>query len=153
MRKWTAANRERARAINRKSGAKWRLAHPGKWKERAAAYRAEDRDGYNEKKRTYEAANREAARARRKKWADANPGLMAEKCRARQAGLSTATPSWVDRSAIVAVYDAAREQGLTVDHIMPLKGENVCGLHVPWNLQLLSKSENSSKGNRVCLSY
>ena len=40
--------------------------------------------------------------------------------------------------------------GIQVDHIIPLKAEGVCGLHVPWNLQLVTKSYNSSKGNRFC---
>lgn len=59
-----------------------------------------------------------------------------------------AMPKWVDKEALLAIYKEAYEAGLEVDHIIPLNGDGVCGLHVPWNLQLVSKSENRKKGKK-----
>jgi hypothetical protein len=41
----------------------------------------------------------------------------------------------------------------SVDHIIPIKNNNVCGLHVPWNLTIITKSENSSKKNKFDFTY
>ncbi len=62
-----------------------------------------------------------------------------------------ATPPWVDLDAIRAIYRQATAAGLEVDHIVPLKGRGVCGLHVPWNLQPLAKINNRRKSNRLLL--
>lgn len=65
-----------------------------------------------------------------------------------------AMPSWANAEAIQQFYTEAARQTeqtgvqYTVDHIIPLNGNNACGLHVETNLQLLTLSENSAKGNK-----
>jgi len=70
----------------------------------------------------------------------------------------SATPDWLTKDQLKSIewfyIEAKRLEDLDgivrhVDHIVPIKGKEVCGLHVPWNLQILTASENISKGNRV----
>jgi hypothetical protein len=56
-------------------------------------------------------------------------------------------PKWADRTKIRNIYKEAREKGMTVDHVIPLRGKLVSGLHVHNNLQILPASVNFSKGN------
>lgn len=61
-----------------------------------------------------------------------------------------ATPAWLSDSQItyiINLYDQASKENLEVDHIIPLNGDGVCGLNVPWNLQLLTPEENRKKSN------
>jgi hypothetical protein len=76
----------------------------------------------------------------------------------RRFGKNCATPPWLSDdhlSEIENLYWLARDlkavsgQDYHVDHIIPLKGKNVCGLHVPWNLQILPSDVNIRKSNKT----
>ncbi len=75
----------------------------------------------------------------------------------RRAAKDQRTPNWLThehKAAILRVYSErarlTKETGVVhhVDHIVPLRGKNVSGLHVPWNLQVLTAKENLSKSNK-----
>lgn len=96
-------------------------------------------------------------KAKDRDWRQRNPGKVREYAMARHAAKLRATPPWQteeDRRQIALFYEAAALLQLAtgeayhVDHIVPLRGKNVCGLHVPGNLQILPALENIRKGNR-----
>jgi len=75
----------------------------------------------------------------------------------RRRGIEKATPDWLSQAQkdqIENKYWLAKDltavsgEVYHVDHIVPIQGKNVCGLHVPWNLQVLPADLNLQKGNR-----
>jgi 5-methylcytosine-specific restriction endonuclease McrA len=56
-----------------------------------------------------------------------------------------------DEFYIREFYDLASRRGLEVDHIIPIKHPLVCGLHVPENLQMLTRSVNARKSNKFSI--
>lgn len=92
-----------------------------------------------------------------KNWKAANKHKSNSYWAKRNAQKLCATPKWLSIDHIKMIEDFyAKAVSLTsstgiayqVDHIVPLQGVNVCGLHVPWNLQVLTASENAAKRNR-----
>jgi len=120
-------------------------------------------------KRYYE-KNKDAVKARamarpmeekryyNKKHRVENPEYYKVLCNARRRRHREATPTWLTKEQkdnIKQLYiEAQKLSKLTgvryeVDHIIPLVNENVCGLHVPWNLQVIPKLENLKKANKI----
>lgn len=68
--------------------------------------------------------------------------------------LYAAWPNWcADDPRFAAIYKRAKElrargRKVQVDHITPIRSKIVCGLHVPWNLQIISEEENLRKSNK-----
>lgn len=73
----------------------------------------------------------------------------------RRASEIMATPKWADLEKISAVYKECELLNLStgivhhVDHIIPLRGETICGLHVHWNLKPIPATENLQKSNKL----
>ena len=89
-------------------------------------------------------------------WRKRNPAKYLAIRYNRVKSLRQATPKWLNEAQWEEMnqrYLLAREcRVLTgdlyhVDHVVPIKGKNVCGLHVPWNLQILPQDLNDKKGN------
>jgi hypothetical protein len=95
-----------------------------------------------------------AAKARYK---EANPDLYRELVSLRRRRFRDATPKWLSpeqRMEIRLKYRLAIEMSratgvrYAVDHEVPIQGEDVCGLHVPWNLRVITQDENLKKSNK-----
>lgn len=105
----------------------------------------------------YANKNRQKIRSIASNWQRNNKGKVNAYTALRHAAKMQRKPKWLskeDKLKIKCLYQVAamrnRESDIEwhVDHIVPLQGENVCGLHVPWNLQIIPAVENIRKNNR-----
>jgi hypothetical protein len=110
-----------------------------------------------EYKKIYNLKNKDSIRKYHILYSIRNRHILTALHAKRRARKLNATPDWLtvdDFEHIQEFYTIAKMfklytgQDYHVDHIVPLQGENVCGLHVPWNLQVLTATDNLSKSNR-----
>lgn len=117
---------------------------------------AEDKQIAAEHRRAYRINNLETLRAseRKSKALCRLQHLEKYAAQAAERRARLALPPWANREAIAAIYSEARRLTSStgvkweVDHVIPLKNEIVCGLHVQTNLRVILKTENCSKSNR-----
>jgi hypothetical protein len=164
---WHAANPGK----NAEYSANWRDKNPGAQSRCDASWYSRNRD----RKLAQDKARREAnideflrrernsyarhasnRKSRRAEWADRNSHKIRFYAAERRALLKQRMPQWLSQEqqqAILGFYELAKliesVSGVAhhVDHIVPLKGRLVSGLHVPWNLQCLPASDNLRKSN------
>lgn len=127
---------EKSKELGKENAAAYRKRHPEaleRWNEKLKEQRAQDPERFKQ----YEQTKYERHFAK-----------IVQRVRLREEALQKRIPTWANREAIDAIYAEARRMNMTVDHIVPLRGKTVSGLHVENNLQLLSREDNARKGNR-----
>jgi hypothetical protein len=146
---WNRANLERNASLQRVRVA----ARPDHYKAIKAASHRRNPESQAARSRKWYLANKEKANAASKKWIENNPGRVNARAARLRAELLQRTAPWADLELIDDVYSLARvfrDDGLSldVDHVVPLRGRKVSGLHTHHNLRLLDSTENKSKSNR-----
>ena len=100
-----------------------------------------------EYQRQYTLRNRERINKNTALWKKNKPWLNLAYVNAYRARMLKAMPVWSDVTELQIFYKNC-PKGFHVDHIIPLKNNNVCGLHVIHNLQYLTITDNLRKGNK-----
>ena len=155
LKKWYSRNRDRVldrcKTYNAKSEVKERE------KERQRARYSENRDAIQASRRQYYDSNPDARNRfleYQRQYYEGNRIRFLVRGAKRRAARKQAFPKWADPAKIAEFYLLAerktRETGIrhVVDHIVPLQGKKVCGLHVEFNLQVLTEDENLRKFNK-----
>lgn len=150
LRAYSAVNAEKINACS----AAWRESNSEKERVYGAAWREANIEKHHANGLAWRKGNMEHLRGTRRIYRKANLGKFAAYSGKRRARKLNATPEWANEFFIEEAYDLAKiRTKITgfewhVDHIIPLQGRNVCGLHVENNLQVIPWFENISKGNK-----
>lgn len=152
-RAWRSANKDRKRQKDKEYAAK----NPDIFVRARLKYLAKNAERQKENCKRWDVENKERRLQIGRNWQKNNPDAVRLKAANRRAKKDCATPSWLsdfDKLKMKCTYQVAamrtHESGQEwhVDHIIPLRGKLVSGLHVPWNLQVITKEENLKKLNR-----
>jgi hypothetical protein len=134
--------------------------NPEDKKAHTKAWRQANREKHRASTKAWYEANKEEKLAKNKAWAQVNKDKVNAFAAKRRAAKLNRTPSWLtkeDLGKIKELYKEAQKlreetgEEWHVDHIIPLQGEYISGLHVPDNLQVIRATENKRKHNRYTI--
>lgn len=143
--KWEEANKEARREYQKQ------------WRKKKYESDKDYKDKILQKTSQYYHYNKEKCKADRRNHYLLNKGTYIASVAKRTAAKLKATPPWLSSDQLTEIEEiywlaqdlkAVTGEDYHVDHIVPLQGENVSGLHVPWNLQILPSDINIAKGNK-----
>ncbi len=144
-------NKDKKLAANRT----WQRNNPDKMKEMKSRYRNKE-------------STKQQMLKYNRNWNDKNREKKNQREASRRAAKLRATPPWLTETMktdmeikyLIAISCTKASQDISinkakyeVDHIIPLQSKVVCGLHVPWNLQILTKANNIKKSNKLQRSF
>jgi len=136
---------------------KWRLDNKEEYKEKQKEYRIKNAEAISKQKKEYYLRNKERRAEYAKKYADNNPHIINTISAKRRSAKIHRTPKWLTKDDLWLIKEAYELAVLRtkmlgyswhVDHIIPLRGKLVSGLHVPTNLQVIPAKENHIKTNK-----
>lgn len=154
VKEWRENNPERVRYLM----IKWREENPEQFKLHSAKHYLKYAVREKSTRSVRYEKNREKELAQCKAYQRNNPAYRDRKNATRRVSYVLAIPKWltpIQKVQIDEFYEIARAKTMQtgqryhVDHIVPLRGKTACGLHVPWNLQVLEGRENNRKFNKV----
>ena len=121
-------------------------------------YQKENKEKIAIKKKKHHEENVEEITRKKREHYRNNKSQYVERDAKYRARKLNATPPWLtkfDLNYFKSIYMQSSwlsentDINYHVDHIIPLQGKYVCGLHVPWNLQILKDKDNLAKGNKL----
>ena len=148
--KWREANRDKTRTAQQK----YYAGNREKCIQSTTNSRKAKYEEYTHKTIEWQKANHEKVLATRKAWYTKNSATEIARVRRRQGRIKHCEifMNQGELAEIQGMYDYCRIfNGYEVDHIVPLNGKTVSGLHVLSNLQILPISENRSKSNKYTI--
>lgn len=151
--KWKAENTDKQKAAMRK----WWENNKELHNTRVKRWQTDNKEKIKISKAKWEKANPDRVKAKSLRWRLKNPDKVCAAAVTSVLRRAKRVPAWLtlnDKKAIRATYSLAKELSKVygfiweVDHVIPLRGETVSGLHVPQNLQVIPKEINRAKRNK-----